>query len=129
MSNIITGIFSALKFFVENPIYSILIILGIILMPLEVFDIILYVFVNLIVVLLNVIIFILFTLFNIIVWGVNSVFTALWSFLQSWGMSGSAPEMPLLDFTPIAYVEVDLFSADKNLLLIIIDIFGGIPFL
>lgn len=124
MANIVTGILSAVRFFIENPIWALAIILGILLMPLEVFDYILFVLVNLIVLLINVIIFILFTLFNVIVWGVNGVFSTIWSFLSSWGVSGSAPQMPLLDFTPQPFMTVNIFSPDKNLLMIIIEVFG-----
>jgi len=82
MANIISGVFSGVRFFIENPIWALAIVLGILLMPLEVFDILLFILVNIIVLLINVIIFILFTLFNIIVWGVNGLFDVIWSFLS-----------------------------------------------
>lgn len=129
MANIITGIFSGFKFFFENPLWSVAIVLGILLMPLEVFDLILYVLVNLIVVIINVIIFILFTLFNIIVMGVNFILEKIWQFLLTWGYTGGQPSLLMLDYTPQAYVTVDLFSPDNNLLMIIVEFVGAsLPF-
>ena len=130
MGNIVTGIFNSIKFFVENPIWSVIIVLGILLMPLEVFDLILFVIVNIVVIILNLIIFILFTLFNVIVWAVNLLITVIWNFLSSWGAgAGTPPSMPFLVFTPQPYITVNLFSPDKNILMIILELLGeSLPF-
>lgn len=129
MANIVTGIFSGVKFFIENPLWTLAIILGILLMPLEVFDLILFVLVNLIVVIINVIIFILFTLFNIIVIGINFILEKIWLFLQIWGYTAGKPTLPMLDFVPQPYITVNLFSPDKNLLIIIVELMGEtLPF-
>jgi len=124
MANILSGIFSGLKFFVENPLWTVAIIIGILLMPLEVFDLILYVLINLIVIIINVIIFILFTLFNVIVMGINFILEKIWQFLISWGYSGGKPVFAMLDFVAQPYIVVDLFSPDKNLLMIILELLG-----
>ena len=124
MANIITGIFNGLKFFVENPIWSIVLIIGILLMPLEVFDLLLYLLVNLLIVFINLIIFILYLLFNAVVWIVNGIVSAIFDLFSSIGLSGDPPELNELSYVSQPYIEVNLFSPDKNLLLIILDVLG-----
>ncbi|MCJ2513437.1 MAG: hypothetical protein LN408_03225 [Candidatus Thermoplasmatota archaeon] len=129
MGNLFTGIFNSFKFFFENPLWAIALVIGILLMPLEVLDIVLYIIVNILVLIINLFIFVLFTLFNILVTAVNILVTVIWSFLANFGMGGTAPVMPLLVFTPQPYVTVNLFSPDTNILIIILGVLGeSLPF-
>lgn len=124
MANIVTGITGGVKFIIENPIWAMAIIIGILLMPLEVLDLLLYIFVNLIIIFINLIIFILYMLFNAIVWIVNGIITAIFGLFSTVGLTGDPPQLNDLDYVSQAYITVDLFSPDKNLLLLLLDLFG-----
>ncbi len=126
MANLITGIISVFKFLFENPLWSIAIVFGILLMPLEVFDLILYLIVNLVVIIVNLIYWLLVLFVNILIsvlnYGLDFIFSALSSLLGG----GSTPQLTLFVYEQQPYVTVDLFSPDKNLLLIILEFTGRV---
>ena len=124
MANLFTGIVNTLKFAFENPLWFLFILIGIILMPLQVFDFLLFIIVNLFVILLNVIYWLLVFFVNVIIIGINLGFQLLFSVLSGIFGSITAPQLPLFVFEQQPYMTVDLFQDDTNILFIILSLFG-----
>lgn len=124
MPNLATGIFKALKFFFEKPVWATLFIIGILLMPLDVFDLLLFLFVNLFVAILNLIFWLLVFFVNLILIAINLGLDFLFGALSTFLGNISAPQLQLFDFEQQPFIAIDLFDPNTNLLILLLRLLG-----